>query len=282
MPKRAPEPAPALPARDRPLSPAIVQPGRVAAVHPASAGDRGPAPADLHQTGRARGPPSGARYSAPAEHDLRSRAARRICDWTDTGQGSGGPARGQGSPRPAAEPAMGHRHRGRRAGRRGRQHDRAGRDRRTPVARGPGRSRTEKSISPPVEVPALAPIADERRPPEPTLAAILATGAHRRPGERVRQPVRAPGVSTPAAARARLRARARGRVALSQPNGNVDGVASTESSGDPRAHDTGGEVSSSWRASTAIGQRSVGAAESRFRNRVERFWTDRSRCSNRR
>src|SRR5258706_2733839 len=34
-------------------------------------------------------------------------------------------------------------------------------------------SRTEKSISPPVDVPALAPVVDERRPPEPTLAAIL-------------------------------------------------------------------------------------------------------------
>jgi general secretion pathway protein A len=34
-------------------------------------------------------------------------------------------------------------------------------------------SRTEKSISPPVDVPALAPVVDERRPPEPTLAAVL-------------------------------------------------------------------------------------------------------------
>ena len=34
-------------------------------------------------------------------------------------------------------------------------------------------SRTEKSISPPVDVPALTPVVDERRPPEPTLAAIL-------------------------------------------------------------------------------------------------------------
>ena len=34
-------------------------------------------------------------------------------------------------------------------------------------------SRTEKSISPPIDVPALAPVVDERRPPEPTLAAIL-------------------------------------------------------------------------------------------------------------
>ena len=34
-------------------------------------------------------------------------------------------------------------------------------------------ARTEKSISPAVDVPALAPVVDERRPPEPTLAAIL-------------------------------------------------------------------------------------------------------------
>jgi general secretion pathway protein A len=34
-------------------------------------------------------------------------------------------------------------------------------------------ARTEKSTSPVVEVPALAPVVDERRPPEPTLAAIL-------------------------------------------------------------------------------------------------------------
>jgi general secretion pathway protein A len=38
-------------------------------------------------------------------------------------------------------------------------------------------SRTEKSISPPVDVPALAPVVDERRPPEPTLAAILSDPA---------------------------------------------------------------------------------------------------------
>ena len=34
-------------------------------------------------------------------------------------------------------------------------------------------ARTEKSISPAVDVPALAPVVDDRRPPEPTLAAIL-------------------------------------------------------------------------------------------------------------
>jgi general secretion pathway protein A len=34
-------------------------------------------------------------------------------------------------------------------------------------------SRTEKSISPPVDAPALASVVDERRPPEPTLAAVL-------------------------------------------------------------------------------------------------------------
>jgi general secretion pathway protein A len=34
-------------------------------------------------------------------------------------------------------------------------------------------ARTEKSTSPVVDVPALAPVVDERRPPEPTLAAIL-------------------------------------------------------------------------------------------------------------
>jgi general secretion pathway protein A len=34
-------------------------------------------------------------------------------------------------------------------------------------------SRAEKSISPPVDAPALAPVVDERRPPEPTLGAIL-------------------------------------------------------------------------------------------------------------
>jgi general secretion pathway protein A len=35
-------------------------------------------------------------------------------------------------------------------------------------------SRTEKSISPPVDAPAVASVVDERRPPEPTLAAVLA------------------------------------------------------------------------------------------------------------
>jgi general secretion pathway protein A len=34
-------------------------------------------------------------------------------------------------------------------------------------------SRTEKSVSPPVDAPALASVVDERRPPEPTLAAVL-------------------------------------------------------------------------------------------------------------
>jgi general secretion pathway protein A len=34
-------------------------------------------------------------------------------------------------------------------------------------------SRTEKSISPPVDAPALASVVEERRPPEPTLAAVL-------------------------------------------------------------------------------------------------------------
>ena len=107
-------------------------------------------------------------------------------------------------------------------------------------------SRTEKSISPPVDVPALAPVVDERRPPEPTLAAILERPVgHRRPGERVRQPVRALGSRrAERERRARMRARARGRIALSQPDRHVDRAASSESSGDPRAHDTGGtEVS---------------------------------------
>jgi len=100
-------------------------------------------------------------------------------------------------------------------------------------------SRTEKSISPPVDVPALAPAGadsggDPRRPV-----------GHRRPGERVRQPVRALGSRRKKRERgARMRARARGRIALSQPDRHVDRAASSEPSGDPRAHDSGGtEVS---------------------------------------
>ena len=139
-------------------------------------------------------------------------------------------------------------------------------------------SRAEKSISPPVDAPALAPVVDERRPPEPTLAAIL--GDPSLTADRASAFVNLYalwGLDASERERgARLRARARGRIAVSQPDRHVDGAASSEPSGDPRAHDTGGtEVSRRrWRASTATGRRSRSArAKSPLpSSEVERFW----------